>query len=126
MLKKLEEIELAGNGFEGMLPPCLNNLTSLSYLDISGNRFNGNLSSSPIASLTSLEYIDLGYNLFEGLFSFSLFANHSKLKVIRFLSDNNKLDIETENHNWDPLFQLKVLVLPNRSEEHTSELSHRP
>ncbi|XP_050289658.1 receptor-like protein 15 [Quercus robur] len=110
-LKKLEEIELAGNDFEGMLPSCLNNLTSLSYLDISSNWFNGNLSSSPIASLTSLEYIDLSYNLFEGLFSFSLFANHSKLKVIQFFSDNNKLDIETENHSWDPLFQLKVLVL---------------
>ncbi|KAK7854699.1 receptor-like protein 15 [Quercus suber] len=96
-----------------MLPPCLNNLTSLSYLDISWNRFSGSLSSSPIASLTSLEYIDLSYNLFEGLFSFSLFANHSKLKVIQFLSDNNKLDIETENHSWDPLFQLKVLVLSN-------------
>ncbi|KAK7854704.1 receptor-like protein 13, partial [Quercus suber] len=112
-LKKLEEIDLAGNGFEGMLPPCLNNLTSLSYLDISWNRFSGSLSPSPIASLTSLEYIDLSYNLFEGLFSFSVFANHSKLKVIQFLSDNNKLDIETENHSWDPLFQLKVLVLSN-------------
>ncbi|XP_075665193.1 receptor-like protein 15 isoform X1 [Castanea sativa] len=112
-LKKLEEIDLAGNDFEGMLPPCLKNLTSLSYLDISHNQFNGNLSSSPIASLTSLEYIDLSYNLFEGLFSFNIFANHSQLKVIQFLSDNNKLDIETENHSWDPLFQLKVLVLSN-------------
>ncbi|KAM4099953.1 hypothetical protein ACB094_05G031600 [Castanea mollissima] len=112
-LKKLEEIDLAGNDFEGMLPPCLKNLTSLSYLDISHNQFNGNLSSSPIASLTSLEYIDLSYNLFEGLFSFNIFANHSQLKVIQFLSDNNELDIETENHSWDPLFQLKVLVLSN-------------
>ena len=112
-LKKLEEIELAGNDFEGILPPCLNNLTSLSYLDISGNWFNGNLSSSPIVSLTSLEYIDLSYNLFKGLFSFNLFANHSKLKVIQIFSDNNKLVIETESHSWDPLFQLKVLVLSN-------------
>ncbi|XP_050285639.1 receptor-like protein 15 [Quercus robur] len=112
-LKKLEEIELAGNGFEGMLPPCLNNLTSLRDLDISNNQFSGNLSSSPIASLTSLERIDLSYNHFEESFSFSLFANHSKLKVIQFLSDNNKLDIETENHSWDPLFQLKGLVLSN-------------
>ncbi|KAL4625764.1 hypothetical protein ACB092_05G048000 [Castanea dentata] len=112
-LKKLEEIDLARNGFEGMLPPCLKNLTSLSYLDISDNQFNGNLSSSPIASLTSLEYIDLSYNLFEGLFSFSLLANHSKLKVIQLFNDSNKLDIETESHSWDPLFQLKVLVLPN-------------
>ncbi|KAL4625713.1 hypothetical protein ACB092_05G045500 [Castanea dentata] len=112
-LKKLEEIDLARNGFEGMLPPCLKNLTSLSYLDISHNQFNGNLSSSPIASLTSLEYIDLSYNLFEGFFSFSLFANHSQLKVIQLFNNKKKLDIETENHSWDPLFQLKVLVLPN-------------
>ena len=96
-----------------MLPPCLNNLTSLSHLDISSNRFNGSLSSSPIANLTSLEYIDLSYNLFEGLFSFGLFANHSKLRVIQCLSGSNKLDIETENHSWEPLFQLRVLVLSN-------------
>nr|POF04396.1 lrr receptor-like serine/threonine-protein kinase gso1 [Quercus suber] len=112
-LKKLEELDLGGNNFEGILPPCLTNLTSLSWLDISNNLFSGTLSSSAIVSLTSLEYIDLSYNLFEGLFPFSLFANHSKLKVIQFLSANNKLDIQTENPSWDPLFQLKVLVLSN-------------
>ena len=110
-LKKLEELDLQSNNFEGILPPCLTNLTSLWYLDISNNQFSGNMSSSPIVSLTSLEHIDLSYNLFEGSFSFSLFANHSKLKVIQFLSDNNKLDIQTENLSWKPLFQLKVLVL---------------
>ena len=59
MLKKLEELDLAHNYFEGTLPQCLNNLTSLSLLDISYNQFSGNVSSSLIASLTSLEYIDL-------------------------------------------------------------------
>ena len=112
-LKKLEELDLAYNDFEGILPPCLNNLTSLRLLDISNNQFGGNVSSSLIASLTSLECIDLSYNLFEGLFSFSLFANHSKLKVIQIWSDSGKLEIETETPSWDPLFQLKVLVLSN-------------
>ena len=110
-LTKLEELDLGGNNFEGSLPPCLTNLTSLRLLDISNNRFSGNMSFSPVANLTSLEYIDLSYNLLDGLFSFNLFANHSKLKVIQFLSDNNKLDIETENLSWHPLFQLKVLVM---------------
>ncbi|XP_030968106.1 receptor-like protein 56 isoform X1 [Quercus lobata] len=114
-LKKLEELDLGGNNFEGILPPCLTNLTSLRLLDISYNRFSGNLSLSPVANWTSLEYIDLSYNLFEGLFSFSLFANHSKLKVIKLFNDNNKLDIEIENPNWDPSFQLKVLLLSNCS-----------
>ena len=113
-LKKLEELDLAANNFEGALPPCLNNLTSLRLFDISGNLFRGNVTSSPIPSMTSLEYIDLRENSFEGLFSFSLFANHSKLKVIRFPSDN-KLEIETDNPSWHPLFQLNVLVLSNCS-----------
>ena len=114
-LKKLEELDLGCNNFEGILPPCLTNLTSRRLLDISYNRFSGNMSLSLVANWTSLEYIDLSYNLFEGLFSFSLFANHPKLKVIQFLSDNNKLDIKTENPSWDPSFQLKVLVLSNCS-----------
>ena len=112
-LKNLEELDLASNNFEGTLPPCLNNLTSLKLFDISGNLFSGIVPSSSISSMTSLEYIDLNKNSFEGSFSFSLFANHSKLKVIRFLSNNNKLEIETDNPSWHPLFQLKVLVLSN-------------
>jgi Leucine-rich repeat (LRR) protein len=67
-LNKLEELELYGNLFEGILPPCLNNMTSLRLLDICENQFTGNISSNLIAIPTSLEYIDLSYNLFEGLF----------------------------------------------------------
>ncbi|KAK4571165.1 hypothetical protein RGQ29_029833 [Quercus rubra] len=112
-LKKLEELDLAANDFEGTLLPCLNNLTSIKFFDISENLFSGIVPSSSISSMTSLEYIDLSENSFEGLFSFNLFANHSKLKVIHFPSNNNKLEIETDNPNWHPLFRLKVLVLSN-------------
>jgi Leucine-rich repeat (LRR) protein len=116
-LKKLEELDLSDNQFEGILPPCLSSLTSLRFFDISKNQFSGNVSSSIIAGLTSLEYIDLCFNRFEGLFSFSSFANHSKLKVTRLKgeyywsavdgklwSESNKLEIETENPSWEPLF----------------------
>jgi hypothetical protein len=49
-------------------------------------------------------YSDLSYNLFEGLFSLSLFANHSKLEVIIWKSENSKVEIETENSlGWDNL-----------------------
>ena len=126
MLKKLEELDLSDNKFEGILPPCLGRLTSLRFLDISKNQFSGNIPSFVIANLASLEYIDLSYNHFEGLFSFSSLANHSKLKVVRFkgenyrveddnkfVSKNNKFVIETENPSWEPSFQLKVLLLPN-------------
>ncbi|KAG2696104.1 hypothetical protein I3760_07G043200 [Carya illinoinensis] len=115
-LKKLEEFDISYNDFEGILPRCINNISSLRVLDIFGNRFIGNLSSSLVANLnpTTIEYIDLSHNLFEGLFSFSSFANHSKLKVVRIMSDNSKLVIETENPlGWTPLFQLTALVLQN-------------
>jgi Leucine-rich repeat (LRR) protein len=98
----------------GILPTCLSNMTSLRLLDISRNRFVGNISSYVIASPTSLEYIDLSYNQFEGLFQFNMFANHSKLKAILLASENNKLEIETEKSaGWDFSFQLKILVLSN-------------
>ena len=66
-----------------------------------------------VPSLTSLQYIDLSHNLFEGLFLFSSFSNHVKLEFVRFISDNSKFEIETENPGWKPMFQLKVLVLSN-------------
>jgi Leucine-rich repeat (LRR) protein len=113
-LKKLEELDFNDNSLEGIIPPCLNNMTNLRLLDISSNQFAGNISSSLIAIPISLGYIDLSYNLFEGLFSFSLLANHSKLEVIILDGGNNKLEVETENSaDWDPSFQLKVLVLRN-------------
>jgi Leucine-rich repeat (LRR) protein len=114
-LKKLEELHLFDNSFEGILPPCLNNMTSLRLLDISQNRFTGNISSNLRAIPTSLGYIDFSYNHFEGLFSFNLFANHSKLRVIILANENNKLEIEIEDSVvWDDLsFQLEILILRN-------------
>ncbi|KAL4626545.1 hypothetical protein ACB092_05G104600, partial [Castanea dentata] len=112
-LKKLEELYLSENNFEGNLPLCLNNLLSLRLLDLSQNNFTGNVPSSLVPSLTSLQYIDLSHNLFEGLFLFSSFSNHVKLEFVRFISDNSKFEIETENPGWKPMFQLKVLVLSN-------------
>jgi Leucine-rich repeat (LRR) protein len=112
-LNKLEELDLHGNLFEGILPPCLNNMASFKFLDISRNQFVGNISSNLIAIPTSIRYIDLSYNLFKGLFSFSLFANHSKLEAIILVSENSKIEIETEDSSGcdDLSFQLKVIEL---------------
>ncbi|XP_028102573.1 receptor-like protein 56, partial [Camellia sinensis] len=112
-LKKLEELDLSYNHIEGILPPCLSNLTSLRLFDVSGNQFMGNHLSSLLGSLNSLEYINLRHNHFEGLFSFSSFVNHSKLEVVAITSDNDKFEVETKYKDWLPMFQLKVFVLPN-------------
>ncbi|KAG6683297.1 hypothetical protein I3842_12G005800 [Carya illinoinensis] len=116
-LKKLEVLDLSYNHFEGILPPCINNMTSLVVLDISNNQFNGNASSSYVEAIgTSLEYIDFSDNQFVGIFSFNLFANYSKLEVLKFNDQNNKVEIETEGSmGWYPLFQLKIIELSNCS-----------
>ncbi|KAG6702629.1 hypothetical protein I3842_07G045100 [Carya illinoinensis] len=119
-LKKLEEFDISYNDFEGILPRCINNISSLRVLDISGNRFIGDLSSSLVASLnpTTIEYIDLSHNLFEGLFSFSSFANHSKLKVGRFyLQPENHINvylIDVSGNHLDGRLQENIgKIMPN-------------
>ncbi|KAK0584935.1 hypothetical protein LWI29_021135 [Acer saccharum] len=74
--KNLIELDLKWNNFEGHLPPCVNNLTILRALDLSSNKLTGNIPS--INLLTSIEYLSLWDNNFEGLFSFGSLANLSK------------------------------------------------
>ncbi|KAL7616492.1 hypothetical protein Lser_V15G01264 [Lactuca serriola] len=113
-LKNLHELDLSNNMLHGTLPDCLKNLSSLKFLDISSNQFTGILASSLIANLTSLEYIDFSHNVFEGSFSFSSFSNHIKLQFVRFRSDNDKFEVETEEPiGWIPMFQLEILELSN-------------
>ncbi|XP_019159895.1 PREDICTED: probable LRR receptor-like serine/threonine-protein kinase At4g36180 [Ipomoea nil] len=109
-LKNLEELDLSHNyGLEGVLPPCFTNLTSLRLVDLSTNKFKGEISFI-FPNLKYLEYIRLGDNHFKGKFSFSLLANHSKVKLVEILNNDN-LEVETEDSNWVPEFQLEVLVL---------------
>ena len=99
------------NSFEGTLPSCLYNLTSLQLLDIHENQFRGNISSL-IARLTSLKLIDISKNLFEG-FSFGSFANHSRLEFVGCICNDKDVEIETESSDWVPLFQLDFLAISN-------------
>ncbi|KAJ9561330.1 hypothetical protein OSB04_006490 [Centaurea solstitialis] len=111
-LKNLQELDLSHNMFNGSMPQCFNRLSSLKLLDISSNQFTGTLPPALIANLTSLKYVDFGDNLFEGSFSFSSLSNNAMLEVVRFMSNNSKFEVETEEPTgWIPMFQLKVLVI---------------
>ena len=111
-MNKLQEIDLSFNFFQGILPSCLNNFTSLRFLDLSHNLFSGNVSSPLLHNLKSLEYIDLSDNHLEGSFSFSSFANHSKLQAVILGCETNNFEVETEYPvGWVPLFQLNALEL---------------
>ncbi|XP_028753045.1 receptor-like protein 15 [Neltuma alba] len=102
-------LSLGENKFEGLLPPCLNNLTSLRVLDLEYNGFEGTFPSELFHSLKSLKYITLDESNFTGIASLSLFANHSNLQVFTISCFNNpNLRIETENPQFVPSFQLKI------------------
>ncbi|KAL4273524.1 hypothetical protein GQ457_13G030190 [Hibiscus cannabinus] len=104
-LKNLEVWDLSWNAFEGMLPHCLVNLTSLRELDVSNNQFSGNL--SPLANLASLEYLSLSKNHFQIPVSFIPLVDLPNLKFL--YGDENKMVLEPSFHTSVPKFQLKVL-----------------
>ncbi|TYH82236.1 hypothetical protein ES332_D02G045300v1 [Gossypium tomentosum] len=106
-LRNLQVLDVSWNALEGMLPHCFSNLTSLRELDISNNRFSGNL--TPLASLTSLRAISLSSNHFQIPISFVPLANFPNLEVL--LADENKLEMEPSFHTLVPKFQLKFISL---------------
>ena len=110
-LKRLEVLDISLNQFEGILPPCLNNLTSLRILNLHGNLFTGSISPYLISSPKSLQFIDFSDNDFKGSFLFSSIFNHSKFEVIILGSRQKELQIDTEIRGWNPQFQLKALGL---------------
>uniref|UniRef100_A0A7N2N7G1 Uncharacterized protein n=1 Tax=Quercus lobata TaxID=97700 RepID=A0A7N2N7G1_QUELO len=79
-LRKLQEVDLSFNNFEGILPSCMANLTSLQVLDFSNNHFTGNIAHSPLPSLTLLEHLSLSNNDFLIPATMSTFSNLSNLK----------------------------------------------
>ncbi|TYI06596.1 hypothetical protein ES332_A10G169200v1 [Gossypium tomentosum] len=117
-LNNLEELSLNGNALGGAVAPCLDNLTSLRYLDISNNHFTGNIASTPLVNLTTLQFLSLSNNQLQVPMSFRSFANHSNLKVL--LADQNNMVAEpTAFQTWWPKFQLKIFSMSNcMIEEH--------
>ncbi|KAL2626667.1 hypothetical protein AAZV13_07G125900 [Glycine max] len=109
-LKKLEELDLSGNQFEGPLPSSFVNMTSLRKLEISENHFIGNFDSN-LASLTSLEYFGFIGNQFEVPVSFTPFANLSKIKFIYGEGNKVVLDSHHSLQTWIPKFKLQELIV---------------
>ncbi|KAF9673951.1 hypothetical protein SADUNF_Sadunf10G0077100 [Salix dunnii] len=111
--------DLYGN--KGSLPDCLGNLSSLQVLDVSRNRFAGNITTGPLKNLISLEFLSLSNNLFELPLSFNLSNSTSKAinsDVPSFLY--NQYDLRTldlSNCNFSGVFPSWLLENNRRLEE---------
>ncbi|KAL3504928.1 hypothetical protein ACH5RR_034769 [Cinchona calisaya] len=110
-LQKLKTLSLYGNLIQGGIHPCLSKMTSLVYLDLSFNLFQGNFPSFIFSNLTSLDTLLISNNKFDGTLSFAIFANLSNLRYIDL--SNNDLMVNTESPSWFPSFQLMFLNLRN-------------
>ncbi|KAH9667276.1 Receptor-like protein 15 [Citrus sinensis] len=79
-LTSLEYLDLSHNNFEG-------EMKELSLLDLSRNYFSGGLSQSVVTGCFSLELLDLSNNNFEGQF-FSEYMNLTRLRHLYFENNN--------------------------------------
>ncbi|KAJ4895415.1 receptor like protein 1 [Raphanus sativus] len=108
-LLNLQELDLSSNALTNT-PNCLANLTRLRTLDLSENQMSGDLSSFVSALPSTLEYLSLFENNFNGSFSFSSLANHTRLTVFKLSSKLGTIQAQGES-SWLPPFQLKILKL---------------
>ncbi|KAK4285716.1 hypothetical protein QN277_002375 [Acacia crassicarpa] len=112
-MKNLTYLDLSNNKFDGQLPKCLSNLTSLRTLRLFNNSFEGTFPSSLFQPLRSLVNILLSDDYFNGSFPISLLANHSNLKILDITCFNANLKLETENPPFIPSFQLRIFNINN-------------
>ncbi|RID48888.1 hypothetical protein BRARA_I05363 [Brassica rapa] len=110
-LMNLRELNLRSNALTN-LPYCLGNLSSIRTLDLSENQMNGDLSSFVSDLPSTLEYLSLFDNDFNGSFWFSSLANHTRLTVFKLSSNLGMIQAQAES-SWLPPFQLKILKLKN-------------
>ncbi|KAK2404476.1 receptor protein EIX2 [Trifolium repens] len=87
--------------------PDLSTLSSLRQLDLSNNKFNGEIPTT-IGSLTELSNLLLGENFFDGILTESHFANLSKLEYLSLSANSLTMKVSDD---WVPPFQLQGLNL---------------
>ncbi|CAH1438698.1 unnamed protein product [Lactuca virosa] len=111
-LKMLSSLDLSHNNLSGNIPSSLGGCTSLVFLNLKGNLFQG--------MLTLLEYVDLSFNDFEGEVPVTgVFANASAFSVLgnrRLCGGLPELGLPKCNETHDkhkkrfPLFAIFILI----------------
>ncbi|CAL5044745.1 unnamed protein product [Urochloa decumbens] len=106
-MKQLRILDIHINNLNGSLSGWLEDLTSVTYLDISENLFSRQVPEK-IGKLSNLTHMDLSSNAFEGVVSEIHFDRLSNLDFLNLASNNLKFAIKPK---WMPPFQLRGLGL---------------
>ncbi|KAM5554377.1 hypothetical protein ABKV19_022651 [Rosa sericea] len=94
-LRDLIYLDLSYNKFNGQIPTStLGNLTQLTYLSLSNNYFHGSVPQS-LFNLINLQNLYLGYNNLSGVVEFQMLLNLQKLTILDL--SYNKLELLTES-----------------------------
>eukprot|EP00253_Pinus_taeda_P032717 PITA_32717 len=101
----LSILKLANNLIEGNIPPHIGNLTSLTYLNLSGNSLNGSIPS--LRNLKILERLILGNNKLQG----DIPDDFENLKQLGLLDISGNILSGKIPNSLAPLKQLRFLLL---------------
>eukprot|EP00253_Pinus_taeda_P015474 PITA_15474 len=101
----LSLLKLANNLIEGNIPPHIGNLTSLTYLNLSGNSLNGSIPS--LRNLRNLERLVLGNNKLQG----DILDDFENLQHLGLLDISGNLLSGNIPNSLAPLKQLRFLHL---------------
>ncbi|CAK7324985.1 unnamed protein product [Dovyalis caffra] len=88
-MPSLHFLDLSRNKFHGDIPKCLCDSQSLRELQLSNNQLQGNIDAC-FSNITTLRYLDLSSNLFNGTFPSSLF--HNLPNIESFIISRNKFN----------------------------------
>ncbi|CAL4897942.1 unnamed protein product [Urochloa decumbens] len=114
-LSNLQRLELAGNYFQGLIPPSLNNASNLYGIDLSANNFIGVVPST-LTTLTQLSTLNLELNRLQARSKqdwefLSNLANCTKLQAISLAF--NQLEGQVPSSLGNLSFELQRLYLGN-------------
>ncbi|KAL1212343.1 Receptor-like protein 54 [Cardamine amara subsp. amara] len=107
-LANLEVLKFHSIGLVGEVPSSIQNLSHLTFLDLSNNQLRGGFPL--VYNLTKLSTLDLSYNNFFGTIPSSLFTMPSLLKLNL---NQNHLRVPLENLNSSSSSKLESLCLGN-------------
>ncbi|KAI5419938.1 probable LRR receptor-like serine/threonine-protein kinase At1g14390 [Lathyrus oleraceus] len=121
--EKLQILDVSLNNLIGRIPNSIFSLPSLHYLNLSSNKFSGNLSmNSPCSSSSSLNYVDISHNFLVGKLPSCMVK--SKAKMLYSWNCFSKKSLKDEQHSLSYCKRDAALAVkpPNRKVEKGSSM----